>query len=72
MTWRIVGKVESGQTQRNVTDAAGVARSVSARLWIRFQISGRARYRPRQGRSFAALANNDQFYPVNSLSIQES
>ncbi|GFY33897.1 HTH_Tnp_Tc3_2 domain-containing protein [Trichonephila clavipes] len=28
MAWRVIGKLESGQTQRSVTDAVGVARSV--------------------------------------------
>ncbi|GFV91135.1 transposable element Tcb2 transposase [Trichonephila clavipes] len=32
MAWRVIGKLESGQTQRSVTDAVGVARSVVARL----------------------------------------
>ncbi|GFW44756.1 hypothetical protein TNCV_4483011 [Trichonephila clavipes] len=32
MAWRVVGKLESGQTQRSVADAIGVARSVVARF----------------------------------------
>ncbi|GFX95993.1 hypothetical protein TNCV_2288831 [Trichonephila clavipes] len=37
MAWRVIGRLESGQTQRSVADAVGVARSVVARLWNRFQ-----------------------------------
>ncbi|GFY04720.1 hypothetical protein TNCV_419751 [Trichonephila clavipes] len=33
MAWRVIGRLESGQTQR----CFGVARSVVARLWNRFQ-----------------------------------
>ncbi|GFU48458.1 HTH_Tnp_Tc3_2 domain-containing protein [Trichonephila clavipes] len=36
MAWRVIGRLESGQTQR-VADAVGVARSVVARLWNRFK-----------------------------------
>ncbi|GFU70168.1 HTH_Tnp_Tc3_2 domain-containing protein [Trichonephila clavipes] len=40
MAWRVIGRLESGQTQRSVADAVGVARSVVARLWNRFQETG--------------------------------
>ncbi|GFV71384.1 transposable element Tcb2 transposase [Trichonephila clavipes] len=32
MAWRVIGRLESGQTQRSVADAIGVARSVVARF----------------------------------------
>ena len=37
LAWRIIRRLESEQTQRNIADAVGVARSVFARLWIWFQ-----------------------------------
>ncbi|GFX06087.1 transposable element Tcb2 transposase [Trichonephila clavipes] len=40
MAWRVIGRLESGQTQRSVADAVGVVRSVVARLWNRFQETG--------------------------------
>ncbi|GFX58111.1 HTH_Tnp_Tc3_2 domain-containing protein [Trichonephila clavipes] len=40
IAWRVIGRLESGQTQRSVADAVGVARSVVARLWNRFQETG--------------------------------
>ncbi|GFU76609.1 DDE_3 domain-containing protein [Trichonephila clavipes] len=46
MAWRVIGRLESGQTQRSVADAVGVARSVVARLWNRFQETGNVRRRP--------------------------
>ncbi|GFW39397.1 transposable element Tcb2 transposase [Trichonephila clavipes] len=46
MAWRVIGRLESGQTQRGVADAVGVARSVVARLWNRLQETGNVRRRP--------------------------
>ncbi|GFW26681.1 hypothetical protein TNCV_2850711 [Trichonephila clavipes] len=43
MAWRVKGRLESGQTQRSFADAVGVARSVVARLWNRFQETGNVR-----------------------------
>ncbi|GFU43966.1 uncharacterized protein TNCV_1878471 [Trichonephila clavipes] len=43
MAWRVIGRLESGQTQRSVADAVGVARSVVASLWNRFQETGNVR-----------------------------
>ncbi|GFU76420.1 hypothetical protein TNCV_4136161 [Trichonephila clavipes] len=48
MAWRVKGRLESGQTQRGVADAVGVARSVVARLWNRLQETGNVRRRPGQ------------------------
>ncbi|GFY09224.1 HTH_Tnp_Tc3_2 domain-containing protein [Trichonephila clavipes] len=46
MAWRVIGRLESGQTQRGVADAVGVAKSVVARLWNRLQETGNVRRRP--------------------------
>ncbi|GFW34426.1 transposable element Tcb2 transposase [Trichonephila clavipes] len=40
MAWRVIGRLESGQTQSSVADAVGVAKSVVASLWNRFQETG--------------------------------
>lgn len=61
MAWRIIGRLETGQTQRSVADAVGVARSVIARLWNRFQETRNVRRRPGQGRPRATTANNDRY-----------
>ncbi|GFV24195.1 transposable element Tc1 transposase [Trichonephila clavipes] len=52
MAWCVIGRLESGQTQRSVADAVGVARSVVARLWNRFQETGNVRRRPGQANGF--------------------
>ncbi|GFV57863.1 hypothetical protein TNCV_1956971 [Trichonephila clavipes] len=35
-TWRIVGRLEGGQTQAEVAQAIGVSQSVISRIWNRF------------------------------------
>ncbi|GFW75588.1 transposable element Tcb2 transposase [Trichonephila clavipes] len=57
MAWRVIGKLESGQTQHSVADAVGVARSVVARLWNRFQETGNVRRRPGAAAKTVALGN---------------
>ncbi|GFW52369.1 hypothetical protein TNCV_4218761 [Trichonephila clavipes] len=49
MTWRVIGRLESGQTQRSVADAVGVARSckkATSRLSIIFWTGRRSRQWP--------------------------
>ncbi|GFY08932.1 uncharacterized protein TNCV_4661241 [Trichonephila clavipes] len=50
MAWRVIGRLESGQTQRSVADTVGVARSVVARMWNRFKETGNVKRRPGAGR----------------------
>ncbi|GFW39049.1 HTH_Tnp_Tc3_2 domain-containing protein [Trichonephila clavipes] len=61
MAWRVIGRLESGQTQRSVADAVGVARSVVARLWNRFQEKGNVRRRPGAGRPRATTSTDDRY-----------
>ncbi|GFW50989.1 putative transposable element [Trichonephila clavipes] len=56
-----VTRVESKKTQRTVADAAGVARSVIARLFNRFQETRYFRRRPRQGLPHPTTTNNDRY-----------
>ncbi|GFU91392.1 transposable element Tcb2 transposase [Trichonephila clavipes] len=58
MAWCVIGRLESGQTQRSVADAVGVARSVVARLWNRFQETGNVRSRPGAGRPRATTSTD--------------
>ncbi|GFV71021.1 uncharacterized protein TNCV_1447211 [Trichonephila clavipes] len=60
MSWRVTGRLESGQTQRSVGDAVGVARSVVARLWNRFQETGNVRRRPGADESRFSLECDNQ------------
>ncbi|GFT14631.1 DDE_3 domain-containing protein [Trichonephila clavipes] len=61
MAWRVIGRLESGQTQRSVADAVGVTRSVVARLWNRFQETGNVRRQPGAGRPRATTSTDDRY-----------
>ncbi|GFT74075.1 transposable element Tcb2 transposase [Trichonephila clavipes] len=66
MVWRVIGRLESGQTQRSVADAVGVARSVVARLWNRFQETGNVRRRPGAGRPRATTSTDDRYIQLTA------
>ncbi|GFY02408.1 HTH_Tnp_Tc3_2 domain-containing protein [Trichonephila clavipes] len=66
MAWRVIGRLESGQTQRSVADAVGVARSVVARLWNRFQETGNVRRRPGAAAKTVALGHRTKGVQPNS------
>ncbi|GFX27002.1 HTH_Tnp_Tc3_2 domain-containing protein [Trichonephila clavipes] len=51
---------------RSVTDAAGVARSVVARLWNRFQETGNVRRRPGAGRLRATTSTDDRYIQLTA------
>ncbi|GFX33620.1 hypothetical protein TNCV_1932871 [Trichonephila clavipes] len=48
--WRVVGRLEGGQTQAEVAQAIGVSQSVISRIWNRFLETGSAGRRSGQGR----------------------
>ncbi|GFW29861.1 transposable element Tcb2 transposase [Trichonephila clavipes] len=64
--WRVVGKLEGGQTQAEVAQAIGVSQSVISRIWNRFLETGRAGRRPGQGRRRATKPNEDRYFVLNS------
>ncbi|GFU62680.1 transposable element Tcb1 transposase [Trichonephila clavipes] len=66
MAWRVIGRLESGQTQRSVANAVGVARSVAARLWNRFQETGNVRRRPGAGRPRATTSTDDRYIQLTA------
>ncbi|GFU57864.1 cubilin [Trichonephila clavipes] len=66
MAWRVIGRLESGQTQRSVSDAVGVARSVVARLWNRFEETGNVRRRPGAGRPRATTSTDDRYIQLTA------
>ncbi|GFU92531.1 transposable element Tcb2 transposase [Trichonephila clavipes] len=66
MAWRVIGRLESGQTQRSVADAVGVARSVVARLWNRFQETGNVRRRPGAAAKTVTLGHRTKGVQPNS------
>ncbi|GFW74586.1 transposable element Tcb2 transposase [Trichonephila clavipes] len=59
--WRVVGRLEGGQTQAEVAQAVGVSQSVISRIWNRFLETGSAGRRPGQGRRRATTPNEDRY-----------
>ncbi|GFW96134.1 transposable element Tcb2 transposase [Trichonephila clavipes] len=66
MARRVIGRLESGQTQRSVADAVGIARSVVARLWNRFQETGNVRRRPGAGRPCATTSTDGRYIQLTA------
>ncbi|GFX59917.1 transposable element Tcb2 transposase [Trichonephila clavipes] len=60
-TWRVVGRLEGGQTQAEVAQAFGVSQSVISRIWNRFLETGSACRRPGQGRRRTTTPNEDRY-----------
>ncbi|GFU87077.1 transposable element Tcb2 transposase [Trichonephila clavipes] len=59
--WRVVGRLEGGQIQAEVTQAIGVSQSVISRIWNRFLETGSAGRRPGQGRRRTTTLNEDRY-----------
>ncbi|GFV08280.1 transposable element Tcb2 transposase [Trichonephila clavipes] len=59
--WRVVGRLEGGQTQAEVVQAIGVSQSVISRIWNCFLETGSAGRRPGQGRRWATTPNEDRY-----------
>ncbi|GFT21137.1 transposable element Tcb2 transposase [Trichonephila clavipes] len=59
--WRVVGRLEGGQTQAEVAQAIGVSQSVISRIWNRFMETGSAGRRPGQGRRRETTPNEDRY-----------
>ncbi|GFV75217.1 transposable element Tcb2 transposase [Trichonephila clavipes] len=59
--WRVVGRLERGQTQAEVAKAIGVSQNVISRIWNRFLETGSAGRRPGQGRRLATTSNEDLY-----------
>ncbi|GFW40829.1 HTH_Tnp_Tc3_2 domain-containing protein [Trichonephila clavipes] len=59
--WRVVGRLEKGQTQAEVAQAIGVLQNVISRIWNRFFETGSAGRRPGQGRRWETTPNEDRY-----------
>ncbi|GFW08456.1 transposable element Tcb2 transposase [Trichonephila clavipes] len=59
--WRVVGRLEGGQTQAEVAQAIEVSQSVISRIWNRFLETGSASRRPGQDRRRATTPNEDRY-----------
>ncbi|GFY34209.1 transposable element Tcb2 transposase [Trichonephila clavipes] len=59
--WRVVGRLEGGQTQAEIAKVIGVSQSVISRIWNRFLETGSAGRRPGQGRRLGTTPNEDRY-----------
>ncbi|GFW40940.1 uncharacterized protein TNCV_4369881 [Trichonephila clavipes] len=59
--WRVVRRLEGGQTQAEVAQAIGVSQSVISRIWNHFLETESASRRPGQYRRRATTPNEDRF-----------
>ncbi|GFX53058.1 transposable element Tcb2 transposase [Trichonephila clavipes] len=59
--WRVVGRLEGGQTQADVAQAIGLSQSVISRIWTLYLETGSASRRPGQGRRWATTPNEDRY-----------
>ncbi|GFX85141.1 HTH_Tnp_Tc3_2 domain-containing protein [Trichonephila clavipes] len=66
MAWRVIGRLESRKHNVGVADAVGVARSVVARLWNRFQETGNVRRRPGPGRPRTTTSTDDRYIQLTA------
>ncbi|GFX52957.1 transposable element Tcb2 transposase [Trichonephila clavipes] len=64
--WRVVGRLEGGQTQAEVAQAIGVSQSVISRIWNRFLETGSAGRRPGQGRRRTKKPNEDRYFMLKA------
>ncbi|GFW66082.1 transposable element Tcb2 transposase [Trichonephila clavipes] len=64
--WRVIGRLEGGQTQAEVGQAIGVSQSVISRIWNRFLETGSAGRRPGQGRRGATKPNEDRYFVLKA------
>ncbi|GFX88278.1 transposable element Tcb2 transposase [Trichonephila clavipes] len=61
VAWRVVGRLEGGQTQAETAQVIGVSQSVISRIWNLFLVTGSAGRRPVQGRRRATAPNEDLY-----------
>ncbi|GFY18260.1 HTH_Tnp_Tc3_2 domain-containing protein [Trichonephila clavipes] len=68
--WRVVGRLEGGQTQAEVAQAIGVSQSVISRIWNRFLETGNASRIPGQSRRRATTPNEDPYLVLTARGHQ--
>ena len=66
MAKRMIGRLESRQTQRSVADAMGMERRAIAKLWTRVQETENVQRRSGLGHSCATAANNDKYIRITT------
>ncbi|KFM62434.1 Transposable element Tcb1 transposase, partial [Stegodyphus mimosarum] len=63
---RIIGRLECGRTQLEVSNELGIAQSVISRLWQRFQDDGNVSRRYSTGRPRVTTPNEDRYLAVTA------
>ncbi|GFV79071.1 transposable element Tcb2 transposase [Trichonephila clavipes] len=59
--WRVIGRLEGGQTQAEVAQAIGESQTVISSIWNHFLETGSKNRRPGQGRRRATTPNEDRY-----------
>ncbi|GFV68280.1 transposable element Tcb2 transposase [Trichonephila clavipes] len=68
--WRLVGRLEGGQTQAEVAQDIGVSQSVISRIWNRFLETGNAGRKPGQGRRRATTPNEGRYLVLTTRRLR--
>ncbi|GFV04718.1 HTH_Tnp_Tc3_2 domain-containing protein, partial [Trichonephila clavipes] len=69
---RIIGRLECGRTQLEVSDELGIAQSVISRLWQRFQDEGNVSRCYSKGRPRFTTPNEDFYLAVTAKTNRRS
>ncbi|GBO10114.1 hypothetical protein AVEN_236003-1 [Araneus ventricosus] len=64
MRWRIVGRLEEGQSQVQICRKFNLTPSVVCNLWKQFQDTGSIERKPKQGRPRATTATEDRYLSI--------
>ncbi|GBN37878.1 hypothetical protein AVEN_66884-1 [Araneus ventricosus] len=64
--WRVIGRLEAGQTQSVVAEALGVSPSVISRLWNRFLKTGNVHRRKGHERTQTTTQNEDRYLTLTT------
>ncbi|GFS59348.1 transposable element Tcb2 transposase [Trichonephila clavipes] len=59
--WRVVGRLEGGQTQAELAQTVGMSQSVISRIWNHFMETGSAGRRPGQCCRWSTKPNEDRY-----------
>lgn len=70
--WRIIGRIEGGQTQMEVAQDLNIPQSVISRVWSRFLSTGSVDRQPGQGRPRATTASEDRFLSLSARRNREA
>ncbi|GFX47766.1 uncharacterized protein TNCV_700201 [Trichonephila clavipes] len=69
---RIIGRLECGRTQLEVSEELGIAQSVISRLWQRFQYDGNISRCYSTGRPRVTKPNEDRYLAVTAKETDEA